>query len=206
HLGRLEVHGDVAELLVAVGGARRPARAAGGQARRVLQREAGHVAVDVVALDRLQAYAQAVAAIGHGVHREGLALRQRAAHAGERRGQPPAAGTAGLARPGLPGGRQAHLDLAGLRRIADACVGAALVADLQVGRGRRPGGLAVEDGDQAAAVGLDRAEELVHVALAGRQPQVAADETAAGAHRGAVPIEVITLGDLPVDLDPARLG
>ncbi len=98
--------------------------------------------------------------------------------------------------------RQGDLQRARLRRIADADVGAALVLHLQrQGLGAVGGGAGLHGGE-VAAVGLDFAEELVGVRLPRRQLQRVGLEAAAGLlHRDAVAVQVIALGDRPVDLD-----
>jgi hypothetical protein len=68
-------------------------------------------------------------------------------------------------------------------------------------------GVAGQHRDQLAAVGLDIAEEFVGIGMPRRQLQFAGAETAVDRlDRGAVPVEVIALGDLPGELDAVGRG
>jgi hypothetical protein len=94
-----------------------------------------------------------------------------------------------------------------VRRIADAHVGATLVAHLEglLGHAARCG--AGQHRPQLAAIGFNLAEELVGLLFARRQFQRIELEAAVHRlHRDAVLVEVIAVRDLPVEFDPAALG
>ncbi|CAM0722307.1 Transcriptional regulator [Acinetobacter baumannii] len=102
--------------------------------------------------------------------------------------------------------RQRDLQGAGLRRVAHAGIGAALVLHGQGGRARAGRGRAGEGAEQFLAVGFDVAEEFVAVGLALRQRHGRAGEGGIGLDRGAVPVQVIAVGDPPAHLDAVRRG
>ncbi len=102
--------------------------------------------------------------------------------------------------------RQRDLQGAGLRRVAHAGIGAAPVLHGQGGRARAGRGRAGEGAEQFLAVGFDVAEEFVAVGLALRQRHGRAGEGGIGLDRGAVPVQVIAVGDPPAHLDAVRRG
>ena len=189
HVDLVEIHDDVAEMLVAV--RRRPAASAARPsampARRRRSCERGLVAIQVVALGRGEAQQQGVAVAGDRLEAERLLRRQRLRRRPRRAVAPAAAsrvaageaaaerGEARRRRSRVASARQRHRQRARLRRIAHAEVGAALVFHLQRDRidaGRRRAG---QHRDQLLAVGLDLAEEFVVVLL--RRAAAAADWT-----------------------------
>lgn len=102
--------------------------------------------------------------------------------------------------------RQRDLQGAGLRQVAHAGIGAAPVLHGQGGRARAGRGRAGEGAEQFLAVGFDVAEEFVAVGLALRQRHGRAGEGGIGLDRGAVPVQVIAVGDPPAHLDAVRRG
>ncbi len=217
HFGLVEIHHHIAEVLVAVGLALRPARQPGAHAAGAFQCQRGAVAVDVVARRRGEAQQQAVAVADDGFEVERLLGRQRQrVHAGGLAGgaeQARAGGAAWHQRaqifawrssglcPGGIGRGQVDADFAPLRRIAHAGIGAALVLHLQDGGLHRRVGLAGQGGLQLLAVGLHLAEELVVFALALRQRQFARGKPLSGLDADAVAIQVVARCDLPVQRD-----
>ena len=206
HVDRREVNGDFAEMLVAVRYACRPQRLARRDAVGV-ELERGAVAIQVIARRRREAQQQGVAVADDGVEREGARFRQRfglagvAEHAAQRIG-------AGCARTRCQrievgavrgDGRQFHRQRARLRRVADAGVGAALIFDLQRNGGARASDVR-QGGEQFVAIGFGLAEEFVLVRFALRQLQRAAARAGRGRlHAGAMPIQIVAIGDLPAD-------
>jgi len=93
-----------------------------------------------------------------------------------------------------------------LRRVAHARVGTALVTHLQRDLAGS-GGRAWQQRVQAAAVGFHRAKIRVGVLFPVRHLQLARLETGAfGGHRGAVPVQVIAVGNLPAQGDALAGG
>ena len=212
-LDLVEIHGDIAEVLVAVRGRlRQPRRGrqCRGHALARIQAHAKLVAIQVIALSRRQPQQQRVAAIGDHLGAERLRVRQRRGvqRAGiaaqlEQAAGPAPAQPEPAARRRL---RQRDLERAGLRRIADAGIGAALVLHGQGGRGCARCGAAVEGPDQRLPVGLDVAEEFVAVLVAIWQGQSRLAERCIRLHRSAVAVQVIAVGDLPAHLDAVGRG
>ena len=187
---------------------RRPLRRAGDDAVG-LHAHAGAVAVEVVARCRREAQQQLVGRVDDGLDLEGLGLRQRQADgAGGRLVAAKQVDAAGRGQQGRASrGRQRHAQGLGVRRVADADVGAALVLHLQLHRRHAVGDGAGEHRGHLIAVGLDVAEELVGVGDAVGQLERIGAEAGRG-HLGAhaVPVEVVALGDAPVQFDAAALG
>ncbi len=115
----------------------------------------------------------------------------------ELRGRPAAvAGRVGRGR------RQLHLDAPLLRRVAHAGIGTALVAHFQGHAAHGRVGLASQHRTQLATVGFNVAEEFVVLLVALRQGRWPGAETGADQdHGNAMPVQVITVGDLPLQLD-----
>ncbi|MNM61144.1 hypothetical protein D3C81_724390 [compost metagenome] len=223
HFHLVEIDRHVTEVLVAVRLRRRPTRLVGQYPGAAFQLQRGAVAIEVIARCRAEAQQQGVAIAGDGIEAECLfrRQRQRLAVAGAR--QPQATATAGagqwvVERTGAGGacGRQrgsrtaragqGHLHHALLRRVAHTGIGAALVTHFQADGAGGIGGRAGQGGLQALAVGLHLTEEIVVVLLACGHLQRSGIEGRIGLHRGAVAIQVITRGDLELQLDLATLG
>ncbi len=211
HVDLVEIHGDVAEMRVVVRLAGRPARRAGADAVGAGDAEFVAVLVEVVTAGRGEAQQHGVAVPRDRFEAEGLLRRQRVANTEQRRrctrrtrrAAERAAERGETAVGGAGRWRQRDLQRARLRRIADAQIRAALVLDLQRDTADPIRGLPGQRGDERAAIGLDIAEELVVMLAAVGQLQGRRAEIA-GRHpcRGAVPVEVVAVGDPPADLDP----
>ena len=210
--GLVEIHHHIAEVLVAVGAALRPPRQAGADVAGAFQRQRGAVAVEVVAGGRGETQQQAVAVADDRLEVEGLVGRERqGVHASGLAGraeQPCATGAARHQRAQAFARRsggwrvgQVHAQFAALRRVAHAGIGAALVLHLQDRAALTGRGLAGQAGLQRGAVGLHLAEEFVVLALAFRQIQRTGGEALAGFDADAMPVQVVTRGDLPGQRD-----
>ena len=207
-------------MLVAVRHALRPLRLARRDAVGV-EPDGGAVAIQVVALRGRKAQQQRVAVANDGIEREGLFLRQRPGLAGiaEQAAERVGAGCARTrcervevaavrdhCRSGTGSGRQLHRQRARLRRIADAGVGAALIFDPQGNSAARADDVR-QGGQQFVAIGFSFAEELVLVRFALRQRERAAACVGRDRlHAGAMPVQIVAIGDLPADPHRVRGG
>ena len=216
HVDLVEVHHRVAEVRVAVVYADGPARLAGRNPGSAFNAEAAAVAVEVIAARRGKAHQQGVAIAHDGLEAERLLFRQRlggTVHAAADGCRARCTALQGAAqrrqavatRRGGGGRWQVHCDGAGVGRVAHADIGATLVAhpQLQLLRTRR--GPALEHAGHLLAIGLDLAKELVHMGNAIRPARLAGIEAlGAGAH--AVAVQVVAIGDVEADFDPAAVG
>ncbi|KAG1546921.1 hypothetical protein G6F50_013587 [Rhizopus delemar] len=201
----------------------RPTRLVGQHAGAAFQLQRSAVAIQVVARGRAEAQQQGVAVAGDGIEAEGLfrRQRQRLAVAGRAR-QAQAARAAGtgqriverVAGTGTRRGcrslrtaaRQGDLHHALLRRVADAGIGATLVAHFHADGAGRIGGCAGQGGLQALAIGFNLAEEIVVVPVALGHLQRAGVERRVRLDAGAVAIQVIARRDLELQLQLATFG
>ena len=183
----VEIGDHVAEVLVAVRLARGEARRAQRDANRVAQAERGLVAIQVIARRRRQSHQQFAGGVGDRLEAEGLFVRQGVSGA-EHDGR-----LAAQRRDWQRDGQGARL-----RRIAHACVRAALVPDLERHRGHVAGRSAGLHRRHRLAVGLDLAEELVDMLVPVRQLQgMGVEGGVRRLHRKAMPIQVVAGGDRP---------
>lgn len=173
----------------------------------------GPVAIQVIPLGRGEAQQQLVAIVGDRLEPEGFFLRQRrlvgrpgcrlaeqwqAAGRGRK-----AKAASGRTRSWCVRRGRLERDLQGpaLRRIADTGVRAALVAHLQRDVARA-GTLSRQQCIQAPAVGLHRAEVFVGVLVAiGHLQRAGLEAGAFGGYCRPVPVQVVAVGDFPVQGD-----